>query len=192
MIKYGRLATYSEQQLVDCAGDFDNFGCNGGLPSHAFEYAFSAGGMSSEEAYPYFAVDRDCTVDASSFILEVGHSVDITAGDEVELKEAVYSGPVSVAFQVADDFTDIGTGVYTSTLCKNGPSDVNHAVLAVGYGHDDESDLDYWLIKNSWGTEWGDAGFFKIERGVNMCGIAQCNSYPESVSEIKTPILEVF
>ena len=62
--------------------------------------------------------------------------------------------------------------------------DVNHAVLAVGYGNDATSGLDYWIVKNSWGTEWGDQGFFKIERGVNMCGIADCNSYPSSVSEI--------
>ena len=62
--------------------------------------------------------------------------------------------------------------------------DVNHAVLAVGYGNDAASGLDYWIVKNSWGTEWGDQGFFKIERGVNMCGIADCNSYPSSVSEI--------
>ena len=62
LIKYGTLATYSEQQLVDCAGDFDNAGCNGGLPSHAFEYAFYAGGMASEDGYPYYAEDRNCTV----------------------------------------------------------------------------------------------------------------------------------
>ena len=90
LIKYGTLATYAEQQLVDCAGDFDNNGCNGGLPSHAFEYAFYAGGMASEDAYPYYAEDRDCTVKSSDFILSVGHSVNITEGDEVELKAAVY------------------------------------------------------------------------------------------------------
>ena len=55
LIKYGVLETYSEQQLVDCAGDFDNYGCNGGLPSHAFEYLFYAGGISTEAAYPYYA-----------------------------------------------------------------------------------------------------------------------------------------
>jgi len=76
--------------LVDCAGDFDNFGCNGGLPSHAFEYIHYAGGISTEEAYPYKAVDQTCTVDPSTFKLSTGHSMNITEGDEGELKQAVY------------------------------------------------------------------------------------------------------
>jgi cathepsin H len=183
LIQNGRLVTYSEQQLVDCAGAFDNHGCNGGLPSHAFEYLNYAGGISTEDAYPYYAVDRACTVDPSTFKLSVGHSQNITEGDEDELKTAVYKQPVSVAFQVVDDFDGYKEGVYTSTNCASGPSDVNHAVLAVGYGTD-ESGMDYWIVKNSWGTTWGDKGFFKIERGVNMCGIAQCNSYPDSVKTI--------
>lgn len=112
--------------------------------------------------------------------------MNITEGDEAELKQAVYQQPVSVTFQVVDDFSGYTSGVYTSTTCQNGPTDVNHAVLAVGYGHDSESDLDYWLVKNSWGTTWGDKGYFKIERGVNMCGIAECNAYPASVEEINS------
>jgi len=80
------LEIYAEQQLVDCAGAFDNYGCNGGLPSHAFEYIFDAGGITTEAVYPYRAVDETCTVDPTTFKLSVGHSVNITAGDEVELK----------------------------------------------------------------------------------------------------------
>ena len=121
--------------------------------------------------------------------MSVGHATNITEGDEDELKAAVFQQPVSVAFQVADDFSSYTSGVYTSTICGNTAMDVNHAVLAVGYGNDAESGLDYWLIKNSWGTSWGDAGFFKIERGVNMCGIAMCNSYPETVAEISSNAL---
>jgi cathepsin H len=90
LIKYGRLETYAEQQLVDCAGAFDNFGCDGGLPSHAFEYVNFTGGISTEAAYPYFGKDNTCTVDTSTFKLSVGHAQNITVGDETELKAAVY------------------------------------------------------------------------------------------------------
>ena len=184
LIQEGRLETYAEQQLVDCAGDFENYGCSGGLPSHAFEYIYYAGGIATETAYPYYAEDRTCTVDSADFALSVGHATNITEGDETELKSAVFQQPVSVAFQVADDFSSYTSGVYTSTICGNTAMDVNHAVLAVGYGNDPTSGLDYWLIKNSWSADWGMDGFFMIERGVNMCGIAMCNSYPESVAEI--------
>ena len=143
-----------------------------------------AGGIATEDAYPYYAEDRTCTVTEDMFALSVGSAMNITEGDEDELKAAVYKQPVSVAFDCVDDFMDYTTGVYTSTNCANGSSDVNHAVLAVGYGTDSDSGLDYWIVKNSWSTTWGDQGFFKIERGVNMCGIAMCNSYPSSVEEI--------
>jgi len=171
--------------LVDCAGDFENYGCNGGLPSQAFEYIYYNGGIEGEADYPYTAKDGKCKADASKNRLEVLQgSVNITAGDEHSLRNAVYEAPVSVAFEVVDGFGDYSSGVYTSTVCGNTQSDVNHAVLAVGYGYDSESGLDYWVVKNSWGAEWGNKGFFKIERGVNMCGIAMCNSHPFDVAKI--------
>ena len=107
MIKYqGHFASLSEQQLVDCAQEFDNHGCEGGLPSHAFEYIMHAGGISTEDAYPYFAKDNKCSVDPKTFAVQVhGGSVNITEGDEEEMMEAVWRhGPVSIAFQVVDGF----------------------------------------------------------------------------------------
>jgi cathepsin H len=91
-------------------------------------------------------------------------------------------GPVSITFEVVNGFRDYKTGVYVSDVCKNTPLDVNHAVLAVGYGT--ENGVDYWIVKNSWGVEWGDEGFFKIQRGVNMCGVAVCNSFPNEVVKL--------
>lgn len=184
LIKYGSFVPLSEQQLVDCSQAFNNNGCNGGLPSQAFEYVMYAGGISTEKSYPYFEKDRNCTVDRDTFELEVpGGSINITAGDEVELQTAVFMhGPVSVCFDAVDDIEDYKSGVYTSNNCKSTNKDVNHAVLAVGYGT--ENGLDYWLIKNSWGTGWGDHGYFKMQRGVNMCGVAMCNSYPKDVVKI--------
>ena len=76
---------------------------------------------------------------------------------------------MSVAFQVASDFRDYASGVYSSTVCKNGAMDVNHAVLAVGYGTD--GGKDYWTVKNSWGAKWGEDGYFRIKRGDGTCGI---------------------
>jgi cathepsin H len=185
LIKYGMFVPLAEQQLVDCAGAFDNYGCSGGLPSHAFEYISEAGGISTETAYPYFAKNRPCTVDGSTFALRVnGGSVNITAFDEEEMRTALYNhGPVSIAFQVVGDFRDYRSGVYSSKSCKNGQQDVNHAVLAVGYGT--ENGQDYWTVKNSWGAAWGDAGYFKISRGVNMCGVGVCNSIPNEIELIE-------
>jgi cathepsin H len=180
------LQLSSEQQLVDCATNFENNGCRGGLPSSAFEYAFYQGGLESEALYYYEAKDMPCRVDADELAFKVGHSVNITAGDEVELLHALYEqGPVSIAYQVIGDFKQYEGGVYTSDKCGTLPTQVNHAVLAVGFGHDEASGLDYWLVKNSWGHKWGLDGYFKIERGVNMCAIAQCNAFPESVEEIQ-------
>ncbi|KAH9617586.1 hypothetical protein KSS87_023939 [Heliosperma pusillum] len=174
---YGKNISLSEQQLVDCAGPFNNFGCNGGLPSQAFEYIKYNGGLDTEEAYPYIGKNGLCSFSSQNVGVKVLDSVNITLGAEEELKDAVaFVRPVSIAFEVVDGFKLYKEGVYTSTTCGNTPMDVNHAVLAVGYGV--ENGVPYWLIKNSWGEDWGDNGYFKMEMGKNMCGIATCASYP--------------
>jgi cathepsin H len=88
----------------------------------------------------------------------------------------VTKGPISVAFQVVADFRLYKGGIYASQECKQGPKDVNHAVLVVGYG--EEKGIPYWIIKNSWGTTWGEEGYSRMERSKNMCGIATCASFP--------------
>ncbi|KAI4344609.1 hypothetical protein L6164_011815 [Bauhinia variegata] len=174
---FGKYISLSEQQLVDCAGAFNNFGCNGGLPSQAFEYIKYNGGIETEEAYPYTGKDGVCKFSAENVAVRVVDSVNITLGAEDELKHAVgLVRPVSVAFEVVNSFRFYKKGVYTSDNCGSSPMDVNHAVVAVGYGVEDG--VPYWLIKNSWGAEWGDDGYFKMELGKNMCGVATCASYP--------------
>ncbi|XP_010514873.1 PREDICTED: thiol protease aleurain-like [Camelina sativa] len=174
---FGKKISLSEQQLVDCAGTFNNFGCHGGLPSQAFEYIKYNGGLDTEEAYPYVGKDGDCKFSSENIGVQVLDSVNITLGAEDEMKHAVgLVRPVSIAFQVVHEFRFYKTGVFTSTTCGNTPMDVNHAVLAVGYGVEDG--VPYWLIKNSWGGDWGDNGYFKMEMGKNMCGVATCSSYP--------------
>jgi len=87
--------------------------------------------------------------------------VNITEGDENQMADAVYNhGAVSIAYEVVSDFKNYKSGVYTSTVCGNTPMDVNHAVTNIGYGNDPVSGLDYWLVKNSWGSSWGNNGYF--------------------------------
>ncbi|KAJ4957744.1 hypothetical protein NE237_024855 [Protea cynaroides] len=174
---FGKAISLSEQQLVDCAGAFNNFGCHGGLPSQAFEYIKYNGGLDTEEAYPYTATDGVCKYTSENVGVKVFDSVNITQDAEAELKDAVgHVRPVSIAFEVVKEFRFYAGGVFTSTTCGSTPNDVNHAVLAVGYGV--ENDVPYWLVKNSWGESWGDSGYFKMEMWKNMCGIATCASYP--------------
>ncbi|XVE70715.1 hypothetical protein DITRI_Ditri10aG0092900 [Diplodiscus trichospermus] len=174
---FGKGISLSEQQLVDCAGAFNNFGCSGGLPSQAFEYIKYNGGLDTEEAYPYTAKDGECKFSYENVGVQVHDSVNITLGAEDELKHAVaLVRPVSVAFEVVTSFRFYRGGVFTSETCGSTSMDVNHAVLAVGYGV--ENGVPFWLIKNSWGADWGDHGYFKMEMGKNMCGVATCASYP--------------
>lgn len=174
----GKNVTFSEQQLVDCAGDYDNHGCNGGLPSQAFEYIKNAGGIERDSTYIYTAKDGACTFKPAQTAGYVKYgSYNITQNDEDELKERLYAaGPISICYEVVADFKNYAGGVYTSNACGTTTMDVNHAVLATGYGN--ENGKDFWEIKNSWGATWGVNGYFKMERGVNMCAVAQCNSYP--------------
>ena len=174
----GRNLTFSEQQLVDCAGDFDNHGCNGGLPSHAFEYIKHVGGLESDATYPYKAKTLPCVHRPEISVAHCRYgSFNITQGDEDQLAERLYNaGPISVSFQVITGFKNYAGGVYSVSNCGTGTQDVNHAVLATGYGV--EKGVKFWNIKNSWGGSWGTSGYFKMERGANMCAIGQCNSYP--------------
>ncbi|XP_051235399.1 pro-cathepsin H-like isoform X1 [Dicentrarchus labrax] len=177
-IATGKLIPLSEQQLIDCAKDFNNHGCLGGLPSQAFEYIKYNKGLMTEEDYPYKGHDDSCHFEpalAAAFVLD---TMNITSYDEKAMVDAVARlNPVSFAFEVSADFVHYKEGVYTSTQCKNTADKVNHAVLAVGYGAE-ENDTPYWIVKNSWGTAWGIDGYFLIERGKNMCGLAVCSSYP--------------
>jgi cathepsin H len=156
LIKYNQFRNLSEQQLVDCAGDYDNHGCEGGLPSHAFEYIYNTGGIAAESEYAYTAADNKCYYKQPMGSITVnGGSVNITSGDEKELKHAIFEhGPVSVCYQVKPGFRDYTTGVYEEAGCGTTTLDVNHAVLAVGYGNYEGTD--YWIVKNSWGAAWGD------------------------------------
>jgi cathepsin L len=174
--KTGTLESFSEQQLVDCSGSFGNEGCNGGLMDQAFDYVQQYG-IERESDYAYTARDGKCHYDASKVVTKVTGHVDIPEGNEDKLKEAIATaGPVSVAIDASNfSFQFYRSGVYNERSCSS--SELDHGVLAVGYG--DLNGVPYWLVKNSWGTSWGQKGYIFMSRDKqNQCGIATASSYP--------------
>ena len=174
-LKTGQLLSFSEQELVDCSGSFGNHGCNGGLMDYAFEFALEDG-MCSETEEPYKARDMKC--DQCSAVAKFQDCYDVPTDDEESLMKAVAQQPVSVAIE-ADNavFMFYSSGIIDGAKCG---TKLDHGVLAVGYGEDNGKK--YWLVKNSWGTGWGEDGYVRIARdetqkGAGICGIASQPSF---------------
>ncbi|XP_009761201.1 vignain-like [Nicotiana tabacum] len=176
-IKTGKLVSLSEQELVDCDVNSDNQGCNGGFMEKAFSFIKKNGGITTEKNYPYVGKDQKCnTTKAKQHAVTIS-GYEMVAKNEESLQAAVTKQPISVAIDASGyDFQLYAGGVY-SGFCGNS---LNHGVTLIGYGVDDGEK--YWLVKNSWGTMWGEDGYIKIKRGSNdkkgMCGIAMQASYP--------------
>jgi len=177
-ISNGQLISLSEQNLVDCSTAQGNQGCNGGLMDQAFQYVIQNGGIDTEASYPYTATGpNQCQYQASNSAGTISSFQDVSSGDENALATAVNQQPVSVAIDASQpSFQSYTSGVYYEPNCSS--TQLDHGVLAVGYGTDD-SGTAYWIVKNSWGTDWGMSGYILMSRNQNNnCGIATSASYP--------------
>ncbi|VEL24902.1 unnamed protein product, partial [Protopolystoma xenopodis] len=182
--KTGILAGLSEQQLVDCSSAYGNMGCQGGLMDKAFQYVKDNNGIDDEKSYPYESgktgeASDVCKFEEQFVAAKVTGFVDLPSKDERKLKEAVANvGPISIAINSGLlSFPHYKHGIYDDPDCQGDPTDLDHGVLLVGYGS--ENGTDYWLIKNSWGTSWGEDGFVRIRRDHrNLCGVTTAPSYP--------------
>ncbi|MCL7028206.1 hypothetical protein MKW94_007290 [Papaver nudicaule] len=176
-IATGDLVSLSEQELVDC--DTSNSGCNGGLMDYAFQFIIKNGGIDTEDDYPYKAKDGECDVSKkNTHVVTIDGFEDVPANDEKALQKAVSNQPVSVAIEASGlGFQLYTSGVYTGR-CGTA---LDHGVTAVGYGT--ENGTDYWIVRNSWGPQWGEEGYIRLERNLaytnkGKCGIAKMASYP--------------
>jgi len=169
-VNNGKLLSFAEQQLVDCDTDI-NQGCNGGLAYRAVAYVAQKG-IELESDYPYTAKDGSCKYDASKALKFAGGYSMVTPQSSDQLKAALVNSPVAVSVQADQDvFQFYKSGVVT----KNCGASLNHAVLAVGYQK--LALTDAFIVKNSWGTSWGQDGYIYLgadqsqNQGKGVCGI---------------------
>jgi hypothetical protein len=188
-ISTGEFHSLSEQELVDC--DTQDSGCNGGLMDYGFTFAKNNGGLCEESAYPYTSgtTKRRGTCEDSSCAkyCQPTSYVDVTSDNQDDFEAALCQGPVSIAIEADQStFQLYSSGVLTGSCGSN----LDHGVLAVGFGTDSQYG-DYWKVKNSWGSSWGENGYIRLCRNCNMncrgiftqkcsgqCGLMQQASYP--------------
>jgi C1A family cysteine protease len=180
-IAKGQLVDLSEEQLVECATgiSYGSHGCSGGQMEGAFKYIIEHG-QCSDASYPYTSgTGKSGSCKSCSSVAHISSCSDVTPNDQLALKAAVAQQPVAIAIE-ADTryFQSYSSGILTSSSCG---TNLDHGVLIVGYGT--ENGQDYWLVKNSWSSTWGDNGYVKIARSSStndqgICGIAMDPSFP--------------
>eukprot|EP00919_Chromeraceae_sp_WS-2016_P026193 GHVR01061944.1.p1 GENE.GHVR01061944.1~~GHVR01061944.1.p1 ORF type:complete len:393 (+),score=82.20 GHVR01061944.1:46-1224(+) len=172
------LVSLSEQQLVDCAGEEGCQGCNGGIMDEAMQAIIDEEGVCTEDEYVYTAKDGTCSITDEKCPIKYtidGYSRLPSRNESIMASTVATSGPISVAV----DANNFGFMFYNSgVLDGECGTDLDHAVTAVGYGTTEEG-VPYWLIKNSWGSGWGDKGYIRVKRetdqnknGAGQCGVA--------------------
>jgi len=200
-VKTGHLVVLPEQFVLDCTwtngtgASGENSGCDGGDSDiGALEIVRKFGGVvPTAAAYgSYLSINGFCK---DTRLMEVGAKitgwVDIKARDEHALMQALVSeGPISVSIMVPDDMLFYDSGVLEVASCKYDPDQIDHSVVLTGFGTS-EHGKDYYTIRNSWSTYWGDEGYIKIARGDLDCCVACEAGYPEVDAAASTASLLV-
>lgn len=188
--KSSTINSLSEQQLVDCAKYDGTYGCNGGFMWLGLKYMREFG-LVSEQSYPYFATDNRCTIKTNQDVLNtklslsapfVSYYVQIEVGNGMALQTAAQDRVISIGID-ASALNSYRSGVIQGESCNM--SDVDHGVAIVGYGI--ENGVSYYLVRNSWGSVFGEKGYFKLERNASSTGMG-CLSLRSSAAY---PIIQV-
>lgn len=172
----------SKQELVDCtrhASGYQNNGCHGGFPWEAFRFA-QTHGLVDEHSYPYRGLDNEACLDSrmgghQRYHVNGFHRLGLNAADEALMTVIKNHGPVSVHIMAHFD----AFKHYRSGILRNiypGTTHITHAVAIVGWGS--EHGIDYWVMRNSWGPNYGEHGYVRVERHHNNIGLNNYVSFP--------------
>ncbi|XP_042637470.1 cathepsin F [Orycteropus afer afer] len=165
-LNQGALLSLSEQELLDC--DKVDKACMGGMPSNAYAAIKTLGGLETEEDYSYQGHMQACSFSADKAKVYINDSVELSQNEGKLAAWLAKNGPISVAINAFGmQFYRHGVAHPLRPLCS--PWLIDHAVLLVGYGN--RSDTPFWAIKNSWGTDWGEEGYYYLYRGSGACGV---------------------
>ncbi|PNJ38623.1 CTSF isoform 3 [Pongo abelii] len=165
-LNQGTLLSLSEQELLDC--DKMDKACMGGLPSNAYSAIKNLGGLETEDDYSYQGHMQSCNFSAEKAKVYINDSVELSQNEQKLAAWLAKRGPISVAINAFGmQFYRHGISRPLRPLCS--PWLIDHAVLLVGYGN--RSDVPFWAIKNSWGTDWGEKGYYYLHRGSGACGV---------------------
>lgn len=181
--KFKATQNGSEQNVLDCSWVYGSQGCAGGWTNDGFQLMIDQHGPNSDAFYPYKANDslplgKACHFDPTETNrMAISAVVSVRQSESALQQELVNRGYcIAVAIDASKaSFQMYATGVYSESKCSK--TVLDHAVLLCGYGIDPVSNKKFWLIKNSWGEEWGEGGYMRLERGSNMCGVATEASY---------------
>jgi cathepsin F len=154
------------QEIVDC--DTVDQGCNGGDPPTAYQFVMQEGGMEDESDYPYTAQDGTCAFQANLVKVTISNWQYATQNsDETTMQNNLVSwGPLSICVD-AEPWQDYTGGVLMASDCSN---QLDHCVQLVGY--DMTQSTPFWIVRNSWGTDWGENGYIRLQYGQDTCGCA--------------------
>jgi len=155
------------QEIVDC--DTEGSGCQGGWPSQAMQFIISQGGQDTESSYPYTGEDGTCASATGKIGATIASVVPVTA-DEGQMYTALKTMPLSICAD-ASAWQDYSSGIFTASECT---TNIDHAIQLTGYNPTQGA---YWIVRNSWGANWGMNGFIWLQYGTDCCGITSYVAY---------------
>jgi len=172
-----KLVGLSEQNLVDCDHQCTTFenqqacdaGCEGGLQPNAYEYVIKNNGIDTEDSYPYQGVDGTCAFSTKNVGARIRNYTMISTNEDQMAAYLVQHGPIAIAADAEEWQFYIGGVFYLPCFTS-----LDHGILIVGYGVETDildQTMPYWIIKNSWGADWGEDGYLRVERGDGKCGV---------------------